>query len=344
MTLTRNSYTSLSPAMSGGAVLDDQSDKNDFFFNNSSVIPTSITNSTNDYTAIISPALKAATDVVAGMTFKIIPNADNTGAIRLRITSSNPYYAVVKTDGTPFVAGEWNQQTCYDVLFVAGGFRVLNSQPSALSAGLIDEQTFNAGGTWTKPLNISVLAMVEATVWAGGGGCGTGAASSQCAGGGGGGGCTIKRFKITDLTSTVTVAIGAGGTIGNAGGNSSFGSYVLAYGGGVGGSSSTGNPAGGGGGGGSISAGSAGLNGGAGGNGGGGGSSGSTFGGAGGQSYWGGGGGASGGNGPALSVNGGNGAGVATAAVSPGGGGAGGTNNATFNTGAGGKCIVRVII
>lgn len=101
---------------------------------------------------------------------------------------------------------------------------------------VIDYQIFTASGTWTKPAGISANAVVIVEMWAGGGGGG------QYSGGGGGG--YFEAIKLaSDLGSTVSVTVGAGGTYsggttGNAGGNSAFGSYT-AYGGG-GGVSSTG--------------------------------------------------------------------------------------------------------
>jgi hypothetical protein len=94
---------------------------------------------------------------------------------------------------------------------------------------VIDYQLFTATGTWTKPSGISANALVIVEIWGAGGGGG------QYGGGGGGG--YFEAIEIaSDLGSTVSVTVGAGGTYsggatGNAGGNSAFGSYT-AYGGG----------------------------------------------------------------------------------------------------------------
>lgn len=95
------------------------------------------------------------------------------------------------------------------------------------SAG-VTRTTFTSSGTWTKPSSGTIA---RVTLWGGGGGGGTGAPG---AGGGGGGACVFRWFNLSDLPSTVSVTIGAGGAAGNpgtTGGTSSFGSLFSAYGG-----------------------------------------------------------------------------------------------------------------
>ncbi len=107
-------------------------------------------------------------------------------------------------------------------------------------------QEFTSSGTWTKPSGATFV-MVEA--WGAGGGGGSGrrgtAGSTRTSGGGGGGGAYAYRlFKATDLASSISVAIGAGGaggaavtvnsTDGNngtAGGATTFGTLLSAFGG-----------------------------------------------------------------------------------------------------------------
>jgi hypothetical protein len=106
--------------------------------------------------------------------------------------------------------------------------------------------TFDASGTWNKP-STGTVALIEC--WGGGG---SGAKSSGC-GGGGGGGYNFRWVPLSSMGSTETVTIGAGGTavttnvVGVAGGNSSVGSLLTAY-GGARGNTSTSAPGGGGGG------------------------------------------------------------------------------------------------
>src|SRR3990167_2335617 len=113
-----------------------------------------------------------------------------------------------------------------------------------------DTQVFTSDGTWTKPTGAQFVRVV--CVSAGGGG---GGGVSNAAAGGGGGAITERIFRASDLSSTVSITIGTGGSggaannDGSAGGTSSFGAYLLSYGGGGGCKGSGSNTTGGGGGG-----------------------------------------------------------------------------------------------
>ena len=110
---------------------------------------------------------------------------------------------------------------------------------SAAASGVISNyQEFLSSGTWTKPAGATWV-YVEAI---GGGGSGANRFGNDtgAAGGGGGGGWNGELFRASDLTSTVAVTVGAGGTRvggvggginGNAGGDTSFGAYTTARGG-----------------------------------------------------------------------------------------------------------------
>ncbi|AWC25445.1 hypothetical protein CO731_04942 [Aminobacter sp. MSH1] len=343
---TRKLPTSLStPPVAGPDYMDAVASKVGMLFDAASLKPTAVSNSGNDYTITVDPVLDA--DVVASMSFYIGPNASNTGPCRLRVTNSNPYYDLVKATGEALGPGDFATGTAYLVVFMGGEFRILSVANSESGDGASTYfQEFLVSGTWAKPANLDPNAILMVEVWGGGGG---GANGSNSRGGGGGGAYNFDFLKASDLTSSVSVTVGAGGAaggnIGVAGGNSSFGSYVTAFGGGAGNSTLTGS--GGGGGGGATSAGanattSAGGNGGDGaittdnliaapglgsgtngsGRYGGGGGGGAAGGGKGGDAIWGGGGG--GANGVASSA-----ASVGGSSVYGGGGGTGGTSGST---------------
>lgn len=215
----------------------------------------------------------------------------------------------------------------------ANGFEVFYDSGAWLGAAGSEVQTFSTAGgaTWTKPARGN---MVLIQAW-GAGGSGGRNNTAVAAGGGGGGSYVERKMPLADLASTVSVTVGAGGaarttndTDGQAGGNSSFGSHVIAYGGGGGH-----NNGGGGGGGGNLSAGATGAS--------------QNAGGAGG-SYQGGAAGNEGSGTPSgSSVFGGGGGGadsgtgsiVAGGASLYGGGGGGGGRGSGFNGGAGGTSM-----
>ena len=244
---------------------------------------------------------------------------------------------------------------------------------TSAAAKVINVQSFDASGTWTKPSGYSASSRVLAQCW-GGGGSGARQSTATSCGGGGGGGYNERWLSLSQMGATETITIGAGGAsrtgsnqAGDQGGNTSVGSLVFGYGGA--GSPLTTN---GGGGGGQLSAGSGQAPGrpniqtdesggefkqgggssassGLGKNDalfhGGGGGFGTAAAQSGSSSVWGGGGGG-GGNAtaaPGTSAYGGNGgAGGATgtAGTQPGGGGGGGT--ATSGAGAAGRVIITV--
>jgi hypothetical protein len=206
--------------------------------------------------------------------------------------SDTVYYTIQGVDGSGNPTAEWEvgfgswgvggvltRTTVYSssnanttVNFSAGDKQVWIDAPAnwltKVDASSVTD--FASSGSYPQPTNATFL---EVWGWGAGSGGASGrrgaAASLRTGGGGGGGGAlVIRRFKVSELVFPVTVTIGAGGgggaavtvdntngNTGNQGGNSTFGSYVTAYGGGTssGGNVTEGN---GGGGGGSSSAGS----------------------------------------------------------------------------------------
>lgn len=240
--------TSISPPpVTGAAYMDAVAEKIRMLFDASALRPTSMTNTGNDYTIDVDPVLDA--DVVPGMAFYCRPSVSNTGAARLRVHAGNPYYPLTKADGSPLAQREFMAGTVYLVVFLSGAFVIASGSGGGGSAAL-DYQVFTASGTWTKPtgLGADALALIEA--WGGGGGSLNGNTSRA---GGGGGAYVWRWMRLGDLGASEPVQVGAGGVAntqpGGTGGTSSFGSHLVAYGGGGGWGGTAGNSFGGGGGG-----------------------------------------------------------------------------------------------
>lgn len=109
----------------------------------------------------------------------------------------------------------------------------------------IDYQAFTASGTWAKPSGTTASSRVLVQAW-GAGGAGNTTSAGSNNGGGGGGAYREKWFMASDLASSVSVTIGAGGVKsepGGSGGASSFGALLSAP-GGSGGSNSGGGAGG----------------------------------------------------------------------------------------------------
>lgn len=144
--------------------------------------------------------------------------------------------ALVGTSGTPSTSNKY----VTDADTTGTGSVVRSSVTDALGV-TINTYTSTGADTWTKPSG-AVKILVQ--VWgAGGSGGAHESGGGDKAGGGGGGGYNEKWFDAADLGATESINVGAGGAavtpdnLGNAGGNSTFGTsgtLVTGYGGGAG--------------------------------------------------------------------------------------------------------------
>lgn len=90
--------------------------------------------------------------------------------------------------------------------------------------GYVTTQVFTSSGTWTKPSD--ALAVIVEMCGGGGGGASSPAGGTSGGAGGAGGVYMSKVFSPDELTSTVSVTCGAGGTSGSGiGGDSLFGAH-----------------------------------------------------------------------------------------------------------------------
>jgi hypothetical protein len=125
-----------------------------------------------------------------------------------------------------------------DFLMYPGEARLLQCDGTNFHSVVLQpfNATYTASGFFFKPPGYSYF---SGLLWGGGSSGGKGSAGAGAYGGGGGGGaCMPFTVPAAACSASVTVTIGAGGvavsaadTVGNAGGNSTFGSLATGYGG-----------------------------------------------------------------------------------------------------------------
>lgn len=183
---------------------------------------------------------------------------DMVAAQNLNDVASKPTaFANIKQAATESASGVVELATDAEAIAGVDTTRVVTPANLAAVLGAASNvQHFTASDTWTKPA-VGTAALVY--LWGGGGAGGRGTTQPRAGGGGGGGAYTFKLIPLSSLGATETVTIGAGGvatvspnTNGAAGGDTSFGSLLTAFGGGGGSGSHGSDTAGGGGGGGGV--------------------------------------------------------------------------------------------
>ena len=255
----RNTLTSATVgAVTGDAYMDNVSDHIAQFYD-ASVLPLSaVGGSANVVTATVDPTLPGNI-VKTGMKFTITWALANTGGVTLSL-NAGPARAVLDAAGNALTTGALKSGSRSLLEFVGTAYRVIGGSNTG-AGGAADPvfQAFTVSGTWAKPTGYADDHMVLIEAWGGGG-----SGNSHLSGGsGGGGGYMMRRMRYADIPSSVTVTIGAGGvtnsgTSSPAGGNTTFGSLVIAYGGGGGGNAGGSGSGGGGSGGGTLEAGASG--------------------------------------------------------------------------------------
>ncbi|MDA0798706.1 MAG: hypothetical protein O2884_08560 [Chloroflexi bacterium] len=195
--------------------------------------------------------LPTASDTVAGIVELATTAETETGTDATRAVTPDGLHDMTSLAGAAWFLDEDNMAS--DSATKTASQQSIKAYVDGVA---LDQQVFDASGTWSKPAS-GTFAMVE--VWGAGGGGGHYNAATGGGGGGGGGAYAAATILLSALSATETVTIGAGGvgaltgsTNGTIGGTSDFGALVYAYGGGGGSGSGNG---GGGGGGGALSAG-----------------------------------------------------------------------------------------
>lgn len=194
---------------------------------------------TDAYAITPSPA---ETAYVTGKEYTFKAGTANTGACTLNVSALGAK-TIKKNVSTDLATGDILANQIIVCKYDGTNMQIVNTTIKYLNV-----QNFTSSGTWTKP-DGGIYAHIE--LWGAGGSGGSGVSSGG--GGGGGGGAYVERWiPISSLGSTETVTLGNGGTAvttgvnGNVGGNSTFGSWLTAYGGGGGGQNSIGGGGGGG--------------------------------------------------------------------------------------------------
>jgi hypothetical protein len=189
---------------------------------------------------LANPALAAATLYSSSSTGSVGvgTNAPTAGAALDLSYNTNSMLLPVGTTGEEptGVNGmiRFNSDTPGVEVYYSSAWRTLGA--TTTTSGVASVQTFTSSGTWTMPSGIGSNSVTHIQCWGGGGAGASGGGNA----GGGGGGYRDVWVETSTLASSVSVTVGAGGTSGGSGANSTFGSALTAVGGG--GPGTTNNP------------------------------------------------------------------------------------------------------
>lgn len=181
-----------------------------------------------------------------GARLAINPKNLATSKYGVRLPTVDEQAAMDGTSGTPSATNKFVTDEDTTTTSIASKLLRLTSEGKIDSIFFQSIEAFTSSGTWTKPKNARAVMVIAVGAGGGGGGGLNGNSGGNYYSGGSGGGAgykVTKMFDADDLTATVAVGVGSGGnggtggllpTAGVSGGNSTFGSYLTAYGGGGG--------------------------------------------------------------------------------------------------------------
>lgn len=204
----------------------------------------SVAGTANAITATCDPPITSYSD---GLAFWFTPGADNTAPVTINVSGVGAI-DIVDPDGNALQAGglKAGRRSLLKYDATLGDFILVGG---SAAGGVTFYERITASKSLARPVGLVDDAVIRVRLWGAGGGGG----STGNTGGGGGGGYAERDFRVGDLSWPVTVTIAAAPAAGSAGGNSTFGSYLTAYGGGRGRNAGSG---GGGGGAGTLASGS----------------------------------------------------------------------------------------
>lgn len=160
-----------------------------------------------------------------GQVYAFKANTVNTGAATLNINSLGAK-SIVRSDGAALADGDIAAGQIVEVIYDGTNMRLTGPRGGATAT----KQTFTASGTYTAPTGLR-FAVVDIQ-GVGGAGSSDNVGGAGASSGGGGGGFVRKQFLAATIGASQTITLGAAGTPGVNGTNTTFGALLTAGGGG----------------------------------------------------------------------------------------------------------------